>query len=160
LAAASVATTSVAEASISETSEGGLRLPPRIAAQPSNIALKPGETRMWNIVAMDVDGLTTPELSFRFDPQAIEVGDVTFGAALTIDPAKPPIVTINRDLGTIRITSSNGKPLAFVSGGEILSLRVMGLTGEATLVIDTPELRTAQGQAVGAMVAGGRAKVQ
>lgn len=138
-----------------------LRLSPRIAPQPSSISLKPGESRLWNVVAMDVDGLNAPELVFHFNPTAMDVTDVSVGSAIKVDPSLPPVITVDRTAGTIRVKSSDGKPLQFISGGDVLALRVHGgVTGETFLVMKDPELRTPGGANVVAAVAGGRAKVQ
>ncbi|HUP62159.1 MAG TPA: secretin N-terminal domain-containing protein [Thermoanaerobaculia bacterium] len=138
-----------------------LRLAPRLAPQPASIALGPGESKIWNVVGMDLDGLSAPELHFRFDPRAMDVMDVAFGAALVVDPAAPPSIVIDRSAGTIRVKPSNGKPLQFVSGGVVLAMRVLGgMIGETYLVIENPELRNSEGQSVMAAIAGGRAKVQ
>ena len=138
-----------------------LRLAPRIAPQPSSITLKPGESRLWTIVDMDLDRLTAPELVLHFNPRAMDVTDVSVGTALKIDPSLPPVITVDRNAGTIRVKSSDGKPLQFLSGGEVLAIRVHGgVTGETFLVLKDPELRTPGGANVVAAVAGGRAKVQ
>jgi hypothetical protein len=110
---------------------------------------------------MDLDGLHAPEIVLNFNPLAMDVTDVSVGSALLIDPAMPPVVTVDRNGGTIRVKSSNGKPLQFVSGGDVLLIRVHGgVTGETFLVMKDPELRTPAGTNVVAAVAGGRAKVQ
>jgi general secretion pathway protein D len=138
-----------------------LRLSPRIAPQPSSITLKPGESRLWNIVGMDIDGLNAPELVFNFNPRAMDVTDVSVGSAVKVNPSLPPVITVDRTAGTIRVKSSNGKPLQFISGGDVLALRVHGgVTGETFLVMKDPELRTPAGTNVVAAVASGRAKVQ
>jgi len=134
---------------------------PRIGAQPAKISLKPGEERMWPLVAMDVEGLSTNQILMHYDPQAMDVADVSFGPALRFDPTKPPIVTINKANGSIRITSSDGLPLAFAAGGDLAALRVRGgMVGETYLVIDTPGLKNARGETVASTVSGGQAKVQ
>jgi len=142
-------------------SEAPLRLSPRIAPQPSTIALGPGETKLWSVVGMDLDGLTANELVLHFNPKAMDVTDVSVGTAIVVDPALPPIVTVDRNTGTIRVKPSNGKPLSFVSGGDVLLLRVHGgVTGETFLVMQDPEFKNRGGQGIVAAVAGGRAKVQ
>ncbi|HEX6096698.1 MAG TPA: secretin N-terminal domain-containing protein [Thermoanaerobaculia bacterium] len=156
---ASAAPADESEAKAIETA--ALRLAPRLAPQPSSISLKPGESRLWNIVGMDIDGLNAPELVLHFNPRAMDVTDVSVGAALKVDPALPPVVTVDRTAGTIRVKSSDGKPLQFISGGEVLALRVHGgVTGETFLVMKDPELRTPAGTNVVAAVAGGKARVQ
>jgi hypothetical protein len=138
-----------------------LRLAPRIAPQPSTIGLKPGESKMWSVVGMDLDGLNARELVLHFNPRAMNVTDVSLGSAVAVDPALPPIVTVDANTGTIRVKSSNGKPLEFVGGGDVLLLRVHGgAAGETFLVMQNPEFHTAGGESVVAAVAGGRAKVQ
>ncbi|HVG22827.1 MAG TPA: secretin N-terminal domain-containing protein [Thermoanaerobaculia bacterium] len=138
-----------------------LRLAPRIGPQPSSIALKPGESKMWNVVGMDLDGLSANEIVLHFNPRAMEVQDVSVGTAIAVDPALPPIVTVDRDTGTIRVKSSNGKPLQFIGGGDVLLVRVLGgATGDTFLVMQNPEFHTRGGETVVAAVAGGRAKVQ
>jgi general secretion pathway protein D len=147
-----------AEAKAIETA--ALRLSPRIAPQPSSIQLRPGESRLWNIVGMDLDGLNAPELVLHFNPRAMDVTDVAVGSALKVDPALPPVITVDRTAGTIRVKSSDGKPLQFVSGGDVLAIRVHGgVTGETFLVMKDPELRTPAGTNVVAAIAGGRARV-
>ncbi|HKS24853.1 MAG TPA: secretin N-terminal domain-containing protein [Thermoanaerobaculia bacterium] len=134
---------------------------PRIAAQPAKIALKPGEEKIWPLVAMDVEGLKTNQLVLHYDPQAMEVADVSFGPAMKFDVQKPPIVTIDAQHGSIRIASSDGLPLAFASGGDLAALRVRGgMTGDTYLIIDTPGLKNGRGETVASTVSGGQVKVQ
>jgi hypothetical protein len=91
----------------------------------------------------------------------MDVTDVLVGSALGVNPAMPPVVTVNRQQGTITVKSSDGKPLSFVSGGDVLAFRVHGgLSGDTFLVMDNPDLRTAGGVGITAAVSGGRAKVQ
>ncbi|MGZ4809535.1 MAG: secretin N-terminal domain-containing protein [Thermoanaerobaculia bacterium] len=141
--------------------EAALRLSPRLAPQPSNLAIKPGEEKIWSVVGMDLDGLTTTEIMIHFDPHAIDVSEIGFGGALQIDPKTPPVATINRETGTVRVTSSDGKPLSFTGGGEVVMLRVRGgLSGETYLVLENPALRNGAGATIQAAVSGGRARVQ
>jgi general secretion pathway protein D len=134
---------------------------PRISPQPAQMAFKPGEEKLWSVVGMDLDGLTTPELSLRYDPHAIEVSEVTFGSAMNVDPKTPPVVTINRELGKVTIAASDGKPLSFNGGGDIATLRVRGgMTGESFLVMDNPNLKNLRGELVASEISGGRAKVE
>jgi hypothetical protein len=61
----------------------------------------------------------------------------------------------------VRIKSSDGKPLTFIGGGEVVSLRVLGgAPGETFLVLQNPDFHTPDGQAIEAAVAGGRARVK
>ncbi|HEV7922542.1 MAG TPA: secretin N-terminal domain-containing protein [Thermoanaerobaculia bacterium] len=137
------------------------RLSPRIGAQPVTLPIKPGEEKLWNVVGMDLDGLTAAELLLHYDPRSLDVNEVIFGNALQIDPKAPPLATINRDAGLIRITSSDGKPLVFISGGEVMALRVHGgLSGETFLILEQPAFRTTAGEAIVSAVTGGRAKVE
>ena len=116
---------------------------------------------MWEVIGMDLEGLTATQLVFRFDPRAMTVSDVNIGSAIAVDLDAPPIVAINRDAGTITVTQGDGKPLRFAGGGQVLALRVLGgLTGETFLVMENPDLHTASGQSIVAAVAGGRARVQ
>lgn len=139
--------------------EAALKLSPRIGPQPANLPIKPGEEKIWSLVGMDLDGLTTDQLMIHYDAHSLDVSEVGFGGALLIDPKTPPVATINRETGTIRVTSSNGQPLAFAGGGEIIMLRVHGgAPGESYLVIENPELHSGTGP-VQAAVSGGRAKV-
>ena len=134
---------------------------PRIAAQPAKIALKPGEEKIWPLVAMDVEGLKTNQLMLHYDPQAMQVDDVSFGPAMKFDPQKPPVVTIDARNGSIRIVSSDGLPLTFAGGGDLAALRVRGgMTGDTYLVIDTPGLKNGRGETVASTVSGGQVKVQ
>ena len=75
------------------------------------LSFKPGEEKIWNLVGMDLDGLTTSQLMLHYDPHTLDVSEVVFGPALVVDPKTPPVATIDREHGTVRITSSNGKPL-------------------------------------------------
>jgi len=91
----------------------------------------------------------------------MDVADVSFGPAMKFDPMKPPIVTIDKAGGSIRITSSDGQPLRFASGGDLAALRVRGgITGDTYLVIDNPGLKNGRGENVASTVSGGQAKVQ
>ncbi len=138
-----------------------LRLSPRISPQPVTLTMKPGQQRLWTVVGMDLDGLTTQRLSFRYDPRALDIQEVMFGPAMSIDPKAPPVVTVDRNNGVVSITSSDGKPLSFRSGGELLILKLQGmLSGDAALVFDAPELKNDQGQVVIGAISGGRARVE
>ena len=144
-----------------DTAGYGAALDSRIAPQPIQLSLKPGEEKLWNIVGMDLDGLSTSELRLRFDPRAISVFEVMIGNALEVNPETPPVVSLDQRGGTIRIASSDGKPLRFRTGGDIALLRVRGgMLGETLLVIDPPTFLRAGGQVANAAVAGGRAKVE
>ncbi|HEY0155757.1 MAG TPA: secretin N-terminal domain-containing protein [Thermoanaerobaculia bacterium] len=147
------------ESAAAETAR--LRLAPRIAPQPSSISLGAGDTAVWNIIGMDLDGLSAEELVLRFDPRSINVTEVQLGPALAYDMRTPPAVKVDSDHGVITVRSTNGKPLAFTGGGQVLAIRVHGgVTGESFLVMDNPDFRTASGQAIVAAVAGGRARIQ
>ena len=160
VAVANVAAAAATSAANLAADEALMRLAPRISPQPSTFVINPGESKLWSVIGMDLEGLNTTELTFRFDPSRLSVLDVTYGAALQVDPQKPPVTTIDRAKGSVKITSTNGKPLAFTQGGEILTLRMNGGTpGETFLVIDKPELRDARGTIVPAAISGGRAKV-
>src|SRR5437867_678451 len=136
-------------------------LTPRISPQPAHVTFKPGEEKLWNVIGMDLDGLTTTQLALRYDPHSIEVSEVSFGSAIKIDPKMPPVVTINREQGSVTISSSDGKPLSFNGGGEIATLRVRGgLTGESNLVMENPSFKNGRGELVASEVSGGRAKVE
>lgn len=136
-------------------------LAPRIQPQPMRLSFKPGEEKMWNVVGMDLDGLTTTQLLLHYDPHTLDVSEVVFGPAMAVDPKTPPVATIDREHGTVRITSSNGKPLQFNNGGgEIAALRVRGsASGESYLVLENPNLTNGSGAVVAASVSGGRARV-
>jgi len=160
-AAVAAGSATLASTDMPSLSEAALRLSPRIGPQPALLSIKPGEEKLWNVIGMDLDGLAAGSILLHYDPRSIDVAEVMFGGALKIDPKTPPVATINREAGTIRITSSDGKPLVFASGGEVVSLRVRGgLTGETYLVMENPAFRDAKGIEVMSAVAGGRAKVQ
>ena len=154
-----IASTSVASQTLSD--EAAMRLAPRISPQPSTLTLKAGQKTTWTIVGMDLDGLTTDKLSFRYDPRSIDIEDVMFGPAMSIDPKTPPVVSVDHANGIVRIQSSDGKPLAFRSGGELFMLSLQGvLAGEAVLVLDPAELKNGKGQVVMGAISGGRARVE
>ena len=136
-------------------------LAPRISPQPASLSFRPGEQKLWTIVGMDLDGLTTDTLTFRYDPSLLDVHEVRFGPAMSIDPKAPPVVTLDRTQGVVKISSSNGAPLSFNSGGELLQLRVQGgMVGDASLVFDVPKLKNGAGEIVAAAISGGRASVE
>jgi general secretion pathway protein D len=140
---------------------GSLRLAPRMGAEPVTLKIMPGEQKVWNIIGMDLEGLSTDSLVLHYDRNAMDVSEVVFGDALSVDPKTPPVATINRDTGTIKVTSSDGKPLQFVSGGDVMRLRLRGgKSGETMLVIEPPELHDGAGTNVTTAVTGGRAQVQ
>jgi general secretion pathway protein D len=136
-------------------------LAPRLQPQPMHMAFKPGEEKMWDVVGMDLDGLTTAQILLHYNPMTIDVSEVIFGPAMSIDLKTPPVATIDREHGTVRITSSNGKPLQFNNGGgSIASLRVRGGSpGDTYLVLEDPHLTNGAGSVVNASVSGGRARV-
>ena len=141
--------------------EAALRLAPRISPQPMSVTLKAGEQKSWTVVGMDLDSLSTDHMTLRYDPRTFDIQEVMFGPAMTIDPKAPPVATIDRGNGVVKITSTNGKPLSFNGGGELLLLRVQGvMTGESVLVIDAPMFTNQQGIGISAAVSGGRATVQ
>lgn len=136
-------------------------LTPRISPQPMKLTFKPGEEKLWNVIGMDLDGLTATQIAFRYDPMALDVSEVRFGQAINVDPKTPPVITIDRALGVVKITSSDGNPLTFNGGGEIATLRVRGgATGETFLVMDNPAFKNGRGELVASEVSGGRAKVE
>ena len=163
-ASPAVSSLSLASTALATTSDAAGPSPVvagRVSPQPVHLALKPGEMKTWSVVGMDLDSLTTNQILLHFDPHTLAVMDVAFGNALLIDPHAPPVATIDTGKGVVRITSSNGQPLAFNSGGEIAILRVQGgLAGDSFLVVDIPEIHNAHGDLVNAMVVGGRAKVE
>ena len=153
-----IATTS-ADQAFSE--DAALRLAPRISPQPATLTLKAGQQATWTVVGMDLDGLTTDRLAFRYDTQSIDVDEVMFGPAMSIDPKTPPVATVDHASGLVKIQSTDGKPLSFNSGGELLMLRLHGvLTGSAALVLDAGELKNGKGEVVAGAVSGGRARVE
>ena len=162
--AAAPATTQKASATMLATMDpdtAALRLAPRLAPQPATISLGPGESRVWEVIGMDLEGLTASQLVFRYDPRAITVTDVSIGSAIAVNLDTPPIVSVNRDTGTITVTQGDGKPMRFAGGGQVLAIRVNGgLAGETFLVMENPDLHTASGQSIVAAVAGGRVRVQ
>lgn len=154
-------TSAAASAADAADAEMRLKLSPRMGPQPANLTLKPGQEAIWNIVGMDLDGLSAGQIMAHYDPHTMDVSEIMFGPALNIDPRTPPVATINRETGTIRLVSSDGKPLTFTGGGEILMLRVRGgLTGETFLVMENPDFRSRSGANILAAVAGGRARVE
>jgi general secretion pathway protein D len=151
--------TAASESVISD--DAALRLAPRMSPQPTTLAMKAGQEKMWTVVGMDLDGLSTDRMSFRYDPHALRVEEVMFGPAMNIDPKAPPVVTIDGNSGIVKIISSDGKPLAFRSGGEVMILKLQGiLAGDAALVLDAPELKNDKGQIVVGAISGGRARVE
>ena len=156
----STGTPLVAEAAMATIADN-TGLSPRIQPQPMRMAFKPGEEKLWNVAGMDLDGLTTQQLMLHYDPHTLDVSEVVFGPALVVDPKTPPVATIDREHGTVRIISSNGKPLQFNNGGgDIAQLRVRGAApGETFLVLENPNLTNGTGSLVNASVSGGRAKV-
>ncbi|HEY2090922.1 MAG TPA: secretin N-terminal domain-containing protein [Thermoanaerobaculia bacterium] len=149
------------ESLVATPSIASLRLAPRMGAEPVTLKILPGEQKVWNIIGMDLEGLSTDSLVLHYDRNAMDVSEVIFGNALLVDPKTPPVATINRDTGTVKITSSDGKPLQFVSGGDVIGLRVRGSkSGETMLVVEPPELHDGAGTTVMTAVTGGRAQVQ
>ncbi|HEX7418760.1 MAG TPA: hypothetical protein VF505_02670, partial [Thermoanaerobaculia bacterium] len=154
-----IASTSIDSQTLSD--DAAMRLAPRISPQPSTLTLKAGQKTTWTVVGMDLDGLTTDKLSFRYDPRSIDIEDVMFGPAMSIDPKTPPVVSVDHANGVVRIQSSDGQPLAFRSGGELFMLRIQGvLAGEAVLVLDPAELKNGKGQVIMGAISGGRARVE
>jgi general secretion pathway protein D len=134
---------------------------PRIAPQPVTLQIKPGEQKLWSVVGMDLAGLTTESLTVRYDSRALEVMEVMLGKAVAVDLKAPPMVTIDRQAGLVKIASTDGKPLAFHSGGDIVVLRVLGgIVGDTSLIFESPELKNGNGELVMGAISGGRAQVQ
>jgi len=153
--------TVVAESAAGNSTTDNSALSPRIAPQPMRLSFKQGEEKMWSVVGMDLDGLTSQQIMLHYDPQTLDVSEVVFGPALVIDPTAPPVATIDREHGSVRIVSTNGKPLQFYNGGgDIASLRVRGgAPGDTYLVLENPNLTNDSGAVVSASVSGGHAKV-
>jgi general secretion pathway protein D len=136
-------------------------LTPRISPQPMRLSFKPGEEKMWTIVGMDLDGLTAKQILLHFDPRTLDISEVSFGPAMQVDLKTPPVVNIDRNTGTVKITSSDGGPLRFNSGGDLVALRARGvLNGETYLVLENPDLTNVKGKIVASTIAGGHAKVE
>lgn len=153
--------TSAAMLATYDPSTAALRLAPRMAPQPSTLSLGPGESKVWEVIGMDLDGLTATQVVLRYDPKAMTISDVAVGGAVAGDPASPPVISVDRNLGTITLKNTNGKPLSFTGGGQVMALRVLGgAAGDSFLVMENPDLHTATGQSITAAIAGGRARVQ
>ena len=145
-------------AAVSDEQSG---LTPRMGPQPMRLSVKPGEEKIWTIVGMDLDGLTAKQILLHFDSHTLDISEVSFGPAMRIDMKTPPVVNIDRGTGTIKITSSDGGPLRFNSGGDLAALRVRGiLNGETYLVLENPDLTNGKGSIVPSTIAGGHAKVE
>jgi general secretion pathway protein D len=152
---------SVSSEMVAEPEVADLRLSPRMGPQPSTLSLSPGETKLWSVIGMDLAGLSANQLQLSYDPRAMDVMDVSVGSAVAVNPALPPVVTVNRDAGSITVKSSDGKPLSFAGGGDVLVLRVHGgVSGETFLVLANPDLHTSAGGTISAAISGGRARVQ
>ena len=138
-----------------------LNLSPRLSPQPVNVNIHPGLERKWSVVAMDLDGLSAPEIVMHYDPKAMDVLDLAFGPAIVVDSTTPPVVSINREDGTIRISSADRNPLRFNGGGDLVTLHVRGgVSGETFLVLDNPDFRNAEGKMVMSTISGGRVRVE
>jgi hypothetical protein len=83
--------------------------------------------------------------------------EAILGPALQIDDIAPPVVSIDRANGIITLRSTDGGPLRFATGGEVVGLKIRGgAAGESFLVLDAIEFHSADGLAVAALVQGGR----
>jgi hypothetical protein len=134
---------------------------PRIAMQPSVLSIRPGEEKLWPVVAMDVERLNASEIRFHYDPMSLDVAEVVLGPALVFNAATPPAATINAAEGVIRLASTDGNPLQFRDGGQIAFIRLRGgVSGNTMMVLDPITLRRGDGQEVVAAIAGGRAVVE
>ncbi len=135
---------------------------PRIGLEPMELPIGFGSEMAWRVVGMELDGLVTESIEILYDTTTLDITDVTFGSALTIDPVAPPAVTIDRASGKIRVASTDStQPLRFNAGGEVLILRVRGLApGEGFLILDGLVLRGADGRRRPVVIAGGRSAVQ
>jgi general secretion pathway protein D len=152
---------SISSQSMVEPDAAAMRLAPRLSPQPATLSLSPGETKMWNIIGMDLEGLSAQELLFRFDPRAMDITDVSIGHAVVVDPAAPPAVKVDSNNGRITVRNTNGQPLKFVGGGLVLALRVHGgTTGETYLILEDPIFSNGKGQNVITAISGGRARVE
>jgi general secretion pathway protein D len=159
---AETSSTPLKAASAAATSDTtNFSLSPRLSPQPVNVSIRPGLERNWSVVAMDLDGLTASQIVMHYDPKAMDVLDLAFGPAIVVDATTPPVVSINRDDGTIRISSSDKRPLQFNGGGDLVTLHVRGgVTGETFLVLDNPDFRNAEGKMVMSTISGGRVRVE
>lgn len=139
----------------------GGALSPRVAIQPASLSIDAGEQQLVRVVGIDVGGLVTEELRLLYDTASVEVGDVTPGTAMEIDPVYPPTVTLNPEKGEIIMKSTDPtRPLRFLSGGELLQLSIRATNpGDGFLVIDNLILRGEDGRRVPATISGGRATV-
>lgn len=133
---------------------------PTIGPQPGNLRLASGESRVWTIAGMDLEDVESGTIEIRYDPGVLSVADVVFGSAIAYDAAHPPAATIDDAMGSVRISSTNGEPLRFRSGGDIVTLRVTARAdGETALVVAPLELRR-DGRELAASIRGGRATVR
>ncbi len=142
-------------------SAAALMLAPRIAPQPIELALGIFEERIWTLVGMDLAGMTTDEVLLHFNAHAVDILEAQVGSAVQSDPVTPAAVVVDNGNGTVRLNATDGGPLRFHAGGEILTLRVRGLAeGMSYLVLSDLDLRSAAGEAVEAVVQGGRIAIQ
>ncbi len=135
-------------------------LMPRISAQPAQMKLSPNDIAVWSIVGMDLDQLVTDEIVLGYNPEAVNITTITFGSGLVVNPNQPPSISIDRELGVIRIRSDDGAPLHFRSGGEIAHIAIQAvLPGDSPLTISKLDLARPDGRVVAATVTGAKARV-
>lgn len=133
---------------------------PRIAPQPVTLQLADGESRDWTVLGMDLEGLQAPKIRLRYDPTAIQVIQAFPGEAI-VAGATVPVVTIEPSTGTITMTSGDGGPLRFRSGGQLLALTVRGTgAGESFVALEPVDLVDASGARVNGVTNGGRVAVR
>jgi general secretion pathway protein D len=134
---------------------------PRVAIQPAMLSIGTGEQQLVRVVGIDLDGLVTEELRLVYDTASVNVGEVSLGTAIAIDPVYPPTVSVSPEKGEIVIRSTDPtQPIRFLSGGELLLVALRATNpGEGYLVIDNLILRGEDGRRVPATISGGRATV-
>ncbi|MGA7614195.1 MAG: secretin N-terminal domain-containing protein [Thermoanaerobaculia bacterium] len=149
------------KAAASSGPAGRFSFAPRIAAQPSTMTIEPGREMTWDLVGMDLEGLSTEQLVIHYDPMALDIAAVDLGDALSMTPDASPVAQLDAANGTITIGVPTGARLKFRSGGEIARIHVRGgVRGVTYLAVDNPVFVNAGGNAVAAEVTGGRAQVQ
>ncbi|HEU5162936.1 MAG TPA: hypothetical protein VFV54_07315, partial [Thermoanaerobaculia bacterium] len=133
---------------------------PRISPQPSTLQLAAGESRDWTIMGMDLEGLETPHIKVHYDPSAVQVIQAFPGDAILVDRALP-VIAIDPANGVITLSSGDGLPLRFRTGGQLMALTVRGTgAGESMVVLDPVVLLNASGARVEGLTQGGRVAVR
>jgi general secretion pathway protein D len=116
----------------------------RAICSPPEVRLKVGEVGSLAIVGLGAVGLTTAELSVRYDPALLEALDVSPGSLLTLDGVS---VQAERNLESGRVRAKFTRATPATGSGALVTIQFKSLSaGSGALTVESLALTTPAGE--------------